>query len=617
MVVETEVLRYWQWLFGTEQTWGGALSQLAIVVVAVSLMALLVGFLVAAVRYGPLAAGDMTYRVVVHGLSELSKIASRRVYALARLAIQESLRRRVLVTLIVFLVILLFASWFLGIDNPQPARLYLIFVMNATSYLSVLIALFLSAFSLPADIKNKTIHTIVTKPVRASEILLGRMVGFTVIGTMLLAVMGIASYVFVLRSLSHSHQVDVHSLIDEVDSDSGQVIGKTGRTTKNNFHRHGFSIDSDAEDDPQTDAASGHWHVLQREDAQTAPRYIVSPPYGMFEARVPVYGKLRFLDRQGKPAPRGISVGKEWKYRSFIDGGTQAVAIWTFGEPGHPVTAADYPKGLPLELIIRVFRSYKGDIERGIFGSIVVKNPRVDSVTGTQRASKMELFTAKDAYIDTKMIPRELTDSAGQSIDLFDDLVHNGQVEIWIQCVDRSQYFGVAQADAYLRADDGTFWRNFFKAFAGIWIQMVLVISIGVMCSTFLSGPVAMLFTMSIMVLGFFRDFIMKVAMQDAEGGGPIESLVRIVTQKNMVTAFEPSAGITIVEAMDSVLLVLMRGLANVIPDFRSLSTVDYVSEGFDIPANLVSQHLTVCFAYVVGMFIVGYFFFRTREVAK
>ena len=617
MVVETEVLRYWQWLFGTEQAWGGALSQLAIVVVAVSLMALFVGFLVAAVRYGPLAAGDMTYRVVVHGLRELPKIAPRRVYALTRLAIQESLRRRVLVTLVVFLVILLFASWFLGTDNRQPARLYLSFVMTATSYLSVLIALFLSAFSLPADIKSKTIHTIVTKPVHTSEILLGRVIGFTVIGTLLLSIMGIASYVFVVRSLSHSHQVDVHSLEDVLDSDSGKLIGRIGHTTNDSFHRHEFSIDSDAEEDPQTEAASDHWHVLERDDAETAPRYTVSSPYGSFDARVPVYGKLRFLDSQGKPAPRGISVGKEWRYRSFIDGGTQAAAIWTFGEPGHPITADDYPDGLPLELIIRVFRSYKGDIEQGIFGKIVVKNPHIDSATDTQRASEPIPFTARDAYIDTKMIQRDLTDSEGQSIDLFDDLVHEGQVEIWIQCVDRSQYFGVAQADAYLRAGDGAFWRNFFKAFTGIWIQMVLVICLGVMCSTFLSGPVAMLFTMSIMVLGFFRDFIMKVAMQDIEGGGPLESLVRIVTQKNMVSAFEPSTGITVVQAIDSVLLVLMRGLGNVIPDFRSLSTVDYVAEGFDIPANLISQHLTVCFAYFVGTFIVGYFFFRTREVAK
>jgi hypothetical protein len=32
---------------------------------------------------------------------------------------------------------------------------------------------------------------------------------------------------------------------------------------------------------------------------------------------------------------------------------------------------------------------------------------------------------------------------------------------------------------------------------------------------------------------------------------------------------------------------------------------------------NQLYQDLTVCAAYLAGAFVVGYFFFRTREVAK
>ena len=94
MVVETEVLRYWQWLFGTEQAWGGALSQLAIVVVSVSLIALLVGFLVAAVRYGPLAAGDMTYRVTFY-LPYPASTVTRYTHTITNLANARALAERV------------------------------------------------------------------------------------------------------------------------------------------------------------------------------------------------------------------------------------------------------------------------------------------------------------------------------------------------------------------------------------------------------------------------------------------------------------------------------------------------------------------------------------------
>ena len=135
-------------------------------------------------------------------LLDLVHLSPRRVWALARLAIQESIRRRVVVVFAVFILILLFAGWFLDPGSIDPARLYLDFVLTATSYLVLLLALFLSSLSLPADIKNRTLHTVVTKPVRASEVVLGRIVGFTAVGTLLLLVMGAISYVFVERGLS-------------------------------------------------------------------------------------------------------------------------------------------------------------------------------------------------------------------------------------------------------------------------------------------------------------------------------------------------------------------------------------------------------------------------------
>ena len=58
-------------------------------------------------------------------------------------------------------------------------------------------------------------------------------------------------------------------------------------------------------------------------------------------ARVPRWGKLRFLDRQGVEKQRGISVGSEWTYRSFIEGNTQAAAIWTFTDITPPPTLDD------------------------------------------------------------------------------------------------------------------------------------------------------------------------------------------------------------------------------------------------------------------------------------
>jgi len=610
MVLENAPLDFLTWLFGGAGEIG-ALPRFLVTVLVLAVLALLVGFLTALVRYGPLKAGDLTYRVVTNGIAELARTSPRRIWAIARLAIKESFRRRVIVALVVFFLILLFAGWFLKTDYRQPAKLLLSFILTATTYLVLMIALLLSAFSLPNDFKSKTIYTVVTKPVRAGDIVLGRILGFTIVGTVMLAIMSLFGYLFVVRTLYHTHEVDVSRLEEVVDAD-GNVVGKTGRTTLNDYHRHEVELDADGND--RALSTNEHYHTIENTGTPDEPKYVVSGPEGFLRARVPQYGKLRFLDRRGAPAPRGISVGNEWTYRSFIEGGSAAAAVWLLDGVNDSSLRTD-PEGkkyLPLELIVRVFRSYKGNIEEGIQGSIRLRNPDNPNVKSNE-----DIFTAKDASINTFDIPVKLYNGQ-KEIDLLKDLVtKDGRLEVVVQCLDSSQYYGFAQPDLYLRLPDASPTWNYVKAQIGIWVQMVLVIAIAVTASTLLNGPVAMLFTVSFILLGFFREFFVNVATGKQVGGGPVESLVRLVTQKNMITKLDQSFGVQLMKWIDWVLRQAMLSLAQVLPDFRSLSTVDYVAYGFNIPTNKISQDVVVTAAYVLGLCIIGYFCLRTREVAK
>jgi hypothetical protein len=565
------------------------------------LIALVGGFLVSTFRYGPLAAGDATFKMMKRGLMDLVFISPRRIIALAWLAVQESLRRRVLVGFAVFILILLFAGWFLDTNTDDPATLYLSFVLTATTYLVLLMALFLSVFSLPADMKSKTIYTIVTKPVRPGEIVLGRILGFTIIGTLLLTIMGIISYFFVVRLLNHEHTVEVASLVEVADT--GVM---TGRTSLEQNHRHKVEVDADGRG--ATDVVNGHWHAVDRLDNGGEITYRLGSPRDMLLARVPAYGKLRFKDRTGQATTRGISVGKESKYRSFIDGGTLAAAIWTFSD----VTPQRFPSGLPIEMIIRVFRSHKGEIAEGIRGTIVLRNP---NNSGIQSAP--EIFTAKDNQIDQIKFPATLRDASGQPIDLFKDLAPDGQLEVEIQCLDSGQYFGVNEADLYLRVRDASFTANFVKGFLGIWTRMLLVTSFGVMFSTFLSGPVAMLATFTVMLMGMYRDFIMKVASGAIEGGGPFESMVRSIGQMNVTSQLEPGPATTVIKAADAVAMELMTRIVMLLPEFDKFDNARFVADGFDVPGDLVRVQLLTALGFVAAMFAIGYFFLRMREVAR
>lgn len=613
MVVENEVLPYLQWLWRGEGAafvdGQGGLAQFGIIALVGLILAVIGGFLVSLVRHGPVKAGEITYRTLVGGFGDLGRLSWRRITALAGLAIKESLRRKVLVSLVVFAMILLFASWYLQTDNLEPARLYLSFVMTATTYLLLLLALLLAAFSLPNDIKQKTIYTVSTKPVRPGDIVLGRMLGFTAIGTVLLAVMALGSWFFVTGSLAHTHDVDLSSLTTVRDID-GEPIGREGKTSFNAYHKHPLGVQS--EGGGQTELVHGHSHAIE----QQADRLQVGSASGYLRARVPKLGKIQFLNQQGLETEKGISVGNEWQYRSFVAGGTQAAAIWTFDGVNEStmLTAEDGSKYLPLSLIVRVYRSYQGDIEQAIQGSLQLRNPE----TGTK--STITVFPAKDAMIDAFEFSNEQNDIEQNDITILDDLVsEDGKLEVIVQCLDRGQYFGFAQADAFLRLPEGSAVWNFVKGFLAIWMQMVIVIAVAVTMSTFLSGPIAMVATVSFIVLGFFRGFFVKIALGESYGGGPVESLVRLVTQMNVMSPFpERTSAVVAMETVDNVFKGAMRAVSYVLPDFSQyLDRVTYVSEGFSIPTDALLRDLTVCLAYVIGMAIAGYFCFRTREVAK
>ncbi|HEY2841383.1 MAG TPA: ABC transporter permease, partial [Pirellulales bacterium] len=336
MVLETDPLPLSQWLAEALPTW-------LAVVGAVAFVWLLLGFLISTLKNGPGKAGDNLFKLLVAAASDLGSMSPRRVFALAQLAVKESWRKRVFAALGVYLVILAFAIWFLDPRSHDPAPLYLSFVLTATTYLILIMSLFLSAFSLPADIKSHTIYTIVTKPVRSSEIVLGRILGFAFVGTVMLATMGLFSYLFVVRGLSHTHELSLSNLkVTKVSAGEGeQAAGEelSGFTEAQHGHRHEVVIGSDGVG--RTDVAQGHWHEVTSSGEGANRRLIVGEPQGQFHARVPLYGALSFKDRSGLPTTKGINVGNEWTYRSYIDGGTRASATWKF----EGLDAADYPDG--------------------------------------------------------------------------------------------------------------------------------------------------------------------------------------------------------------------------------------------------------------------------------
>jgi len=414
MILEKDILTLTQWLALNGPL---AVALAAILVV----LGLLIGFLLAVLRRGPAEALVMVARSVREAVTDLAQFSPRRLMAMTWLAAQEAIRRKILVAFAVFVIILLFAGWFIDRRTSDPAQLYISFVLGTSNFLLLVLGIFISTFSLPNDIKYHTIYTIVTKPVRVWEILVGRILGFTLVGTLLLALMGLFSFVFVVRGLDHDHALQLSESESESPAteavESGTRSGPSAdtavggepttdgrRTTLSHFHRHNIQRNEDGS--LQTDMAMGHQHAILDQNSKLE----FGPPVGMLQARVPIAGTLRFKDESGKDALKGVNVGSEWGYRSYVAGGSLAAAIFTFdGITEDRFPREQFPNGLPLEMTIRVFRTYKGIIDQRIKGSITIKNPNPNVADERLRQQSTPfIFEPSEFYPKQEPIPWNL-----------------------------------------------------------------------------------------------------------------------------------------------------------------------------------------------------------------
>jgi hypothetical protein len=620
---------FYEWLMRPDAFLQSALLKGIVLVLLAVVLGLIFGYVFSANRYGP---GEGFY-AVARAIRDLVRFdlpgtSMRRVFALARLAFKEAIRRRVLFVVGLFLVVLLLAGWYLNPESDDPARLYISFVLTATNYLILVLALFISTFSLPADIKNRTIYTIVTKPVRATEIVLGRMLGFVAVGTLMLVPMGFASYLFVTRGLRHTH-LEVTEL---KDVGGGRLEGQTDYVRN---HRHNFSIEANAGDVGLTDIVRGHRHVVTKQ----GDKFVIGPPTGALRARVPSYGEIQFFDRSGEKQEDGVDIGAEridtGGYGSagiarviglargsrkilhgYVEGGTLGAAEFTFEN----VTPERYGEGIPVDLSLRAYRSYKGDIESGVRGSLTIKHP------SKEIESNPIPFVVDEYEVDEKNLPLEIEGTANaetRRLNVFQDLVdEQGRMKLVIRCLDRGQYLGVTKSGVYLRPDENLFGWNLAKAFASIWLQMTMVMAFGVMFSTFLSGPVAMVATAVCVLLGFSAEQIYDTRHYIDEGiergGGPIEATIRLLKQDAMTTQLDvDTVASKVIKSVDAGIVYSLDAIATALPNLpKMVSTAEYAASGFDIFGALLARHGMATLGYCLLAFFISYFFLKSREIA-
>ena len=137
-------------------------------------------------------------------LGDLFSLSPKRIYALTKLTLLEAIRRKALLVFVVFAVLLMFAGWFLTDTNSRPelqVSIHVTFLLTAIAWLILPAVIFLSCWALPEDIRIRSLHTVVTKPARRLEIVIGRMAGMGIVSCLVLVVMGVIGAVWIYRKL--------------------------------------------------------------------------------------------------------------------------------------------------------------------------------------------------------------------------------------------------------------------------------------------------------------------------------------------------------------------------------------------------------------------------------
>jgi hypothetical protein len=498
-------------------------------------------------------------QVIVHiagGVQDLLGTSPRRCLALTQLTFREALRRKTLWVFAVFAVLFLFAGWFLSNVTPDAdlqVKNYVTFVLWTISWLIIPVALLLACWGLPEDIKARSLHTVVTKPVRRHEIVLGRILGYSAITGLVLATMGVVGWAWIIRQLP---------------------------------------------------------------DARGA----------QLTARVPVYGEISFKDNQGNDKDQygnllkeGINTGDENMFRSFIEGNTNARAIWEFSKVD--VARLNEQGGLAFESSFQSFRTYKGKIDQELMCQYVLVNPKANLHV------PLAPFRVHEFRRNVYNVLEEnssLQDESGKTVEL-PELVYDGRLRVEVKCLSSAQFLGMARPDFFIRLPDRPFEVSYFKSLFNIGLMVVMVIVLGVMSGCFLKGPVATILTGFVVIVGrVAHSFLVSLVTGKVSynpniqmsGTGLLDSLIRIPTHTNPTVELGNSFVYRVVKALDDIELNGLWAVQHLFPDFGMFDTTEYVANAYDVPwAEALLPSLMTTIGFCLPWIVVGYFSLRLREL--
>jgi ABC-type transport system involved in multi-copper enzyme maturation permease subunit len=588
------------------------------------------------------AAGCALTAVLLPLVLNVARLRWRRIFALAQLSFKEAIRRRVLWVFSILLLVFLFGSWFVKTTKYEDQLSnYVNLVYTVMAVLLLLTAAILSSFSLPGDIRNQTIHTIVTKPVERFEILLGRFLGYAFLMTLVLVVMTLFSLTYVARSIDQEAMDESYKARVPIYGNL-KLLG--GKNVGYEFeYRQFISVPDNPEND---EYAVWEFSDLPRDLAERGGDLGTIPCEFSFEIFRTTKGEENkgincsfvFENWLAEPGKRPGVPAELQQYRE------ERVALLQQGGAGSDASLAavnnklaekygffeilskeivDYHT-LSVDVPVGLLRNAEDYVKKLVEILQNEKSPKNDRLRAAKALGRGGSYAASAQPVlsdiargTDRTTDSELQAAAKAAHDRINAGVRPAPTQVVVRCESKTQYLGVARYDLYLLDATRPFEPNFFKGIVGLWYLLLIVIGLAVTVSTFLSGVISFLVTMAFLLGGLFKDWITSLAEGKVPGGGPFEAALRLGPKGHPSIPLDPTPVVSFAQTLDKGFQAILQPVLKFIPDVNRYDWTNFVAEGFDISGGQLVLTGILWAGYLLPWFVLGFYLIRSREVAS
>lgn len=550
---------------------------------------------------------------------DLFKLRMRRILALSRLGFKEAIRSRVFWIFLVFLIPFLFpVTWFIQGKPEDEIRTTVRVTSIVMQLLLLASSILLASFSIPNDIKNQNIYTIVSKPVERFEIILGRFFGYTALMTIAMLVMTAAS-VLLIRATNFDEKAYEESFVARMPHRGNLMFqSRKGYGEGINVGRE-FDYRKYIGGAPNT-TERAIWFF------RTIPSTLTSGDkdaircefnFDIFrltkgEENRGVDVNIRITTWQCEQVPPQTSGDGEWRW---VDQNLYAEYVKTACEK----LGMDKAEGTGRQYQEQQWDTLAPAVQARL-AAIRPGSERWAIVNELAEKFGFYEFTGKEVYDyhpDGIPVPVGLFKNARSGEPKpFENGTPRPLVFVAVKCTSPGQMLGMAEGDLHLLEGVQPFELNYFKFAFGLWCVVALIIAVCVTLSAYLAGVVTLLASLFLLLSAYLMEHLKTVAFGTSTGGGPFESLTRLLRTDMPTTPLDDTAGVKTALGLDTAYSWAFRQFFNILPEIDAFNWTNYLKEGFNINGEYMIMNFLVLIGYILPWAVLSYYLLRNREVA-